>query len=173
MKKRSLPATTGSSVADEVGGSNKRNNRSSSPSPCEYAGYSFQRDQEVAIGVETIDASSIDPPIFFDKFISKRKPCILQSNNKTLTTTNNAAKDWNRMFHLSPQDLVDAAGQEVGYLLFASEHEPKLSKIIQVELMIVISSSFLLRAFSSSKWKRDSLPTNPLVRIEQNRDRFK
>ena len=70
---------------------------------CDYIGYSFQKDPVL---VETVDASTaaaMDPSEFFQRFIAKRKPCILQTSATTTFP----------LPSFSLQDLVTVAGQEV------------------------------------------------------------
>ena len=72
---------------------------------CDYSGYSFQKD---AVLVETVE-TAMDPSEFFQRFIAKRKPCILQTSATTTTTTTTTTP----LPSISLPDLVTVAGQEV------------------------------------------------------------
>jgi hypothetical protein len=108
--KRSTAAAAASSTDDDDNDIRKRSKIGASPL-CEYTGYSFQKDTVV---VETVDASSIDSTEFFDRFISKRKPCVIRQTTESTK---------NPMFSLTPQDLVDVAGQEVCFFTSVCPYE--------------------------------------------------
>ena len=110
MKRTAASTGNATTAADDSINKNKRA-KVDHPIVCEYTGYSFQNDQ---VEVETVDSTSIHPSEFFDRFISKRKPCILQRLPTSSTTT--GSEDATRRSlssTITPQTLVDVAGQEV------------------------------------------------------------
>lgn len=69
----------------------------------EYAGFSLQKDAVVSPAVPTVEAT-ITPESFFDQFISRRRPCIINALPKLAN-----AKD----LVISPQILIQYAGEKV------------------------------------------------------------